>query len=108
MPACVLYHGSASPPDDPDSPWRPVEELLSAGPVTASPAVLLVDASLLERLGDSRAVPDDVVVVATVSAMRPGAKVARRRGHASGNARNIGVIIRIPSEFDIHHTLDTS
>src|ERR1700716_1393450 len=65
MPACVLYHGSASPPDDLDSPWRPAGELLPAGPVTASPAVLLVDASLLERLGDSRAVPDDVVVVAT-------------------------------------------
>ena len=66
MSACVLYHGPANPPDSPDSPWRPAEELLAAGPATTgSPAVLLVDASLLEHIGDSRAVRDDIVIVAT-------------------------------------------
>src|SRR4051812_8340533 len=65
MPSCVLYHGTATPPESSDSPSRPVEELLAAGPVAASPAVLLVDVSLLARIGDARAVPDHVIVVAT-------------------------------------------
>ena len=64
-PACVLYHGPANPPGGATSPWRPAEELLAGGPATASPAVLLVDSSLLERIGDPRAVRDDVVIVAT-------------------------------------------
>jgi GAF domain-containing protein len=64
MPECVLYRGRASLPDGIDSPWRPADDLLAGGPATLSPAILLVDASLLERIGDVLAVPDHMVIVA--------------------------------------------
>ena len=64
-PACVLYHGPGIASDSVDSPSRPAEELIGAGAVATSAAVLLVDAGLVERIGDARAIPPHVVVVAT-------------------------------------------
>ena len=64
MPPCVLYHGTSPSSDGFALPSRPAEELLEAGLTTTSPAVLLVDASLLARVGDARGVPDHVVIVA--------------------------------------------
>ena len=61
---CVLYRSPRISSNSLDSPSRSADELLAADAV-ATAAVLLVDASLLERLGDSRDVPDHVVMVAT-------------------------------------------
>ena len=51
--ACVLYHGPGIEPDASGARWRPAEELFAG---VTSPAVLLVDASLLERVA-RRTVP---------------------------------------------------
>ncbi len=65
--ACALYHGPGLEPDTSGERWRPAEELFAG--VTA-PAVLLVDASLLERIGDVRSLPDNVVIVAADKSAR--------------------------------------
>jgi HD-GYP domain-containing protein (c-di-GMP phosphodiesterase class II) len=59
--ACVLYSGPGIEPDTSGAPWRPAEELFAG---VTSPAVLLVDASLLERIGDLQSLPSNVVIVA--------------------------------------------
>jgi len=60
--ACVVYHGRPDIEPDPSGPrWRPAEELFAG---VTSPAVLLVDASLLERIGDVRSLPNNIVIVA--------------------------------------------
>ena len=59
--ACVTYHGPGIEPDASGARWRPAEELFAG---VNSPAVLLVDASLLERVGDARSLPNHVVIVA--------------------------------------------
>jgi len=59
--ACVLYHGPGIEPDTSGVGWRPAEELFAG---VTKPAVLLVDASLLERIGDVRSLPNNIVIVA--------------------------------------------
>ena len=63
-PACVLYHGPDIEPDMSVAPSRTADDLLAAGPAPASAAVLLVDTSLLERIGDPGAIPWHVIIVA--------------------------------------------
>ena len=66
--ACVVYHGRPDIEPDPSGPrWRPAEELFAG---VTSPAVLLVDALLLERVGDGRSLPDNVVIVAADGSAR--------------------------------------
>lgn len=64
-PACVVYHGPGVEPDPVGARWRSVEELLAPGAATSSPAVLLVDASLVERIARASTIPNHTVVVAT-------------------------------------------
>jgi len=64
-PACTIYGGRGIAPDGCDPPCRPADQLLGTGAGVASASVLLVDATLLERIGDASAVPEHVVIVAT-------------------------------------------
>lgn len=64
-PACLVYHGAGIKPGGVDASWRSADELFGPGAAAPSPAVLLVDASLLERIASSRTIPDHAVVVAT-------------------------------------------
>ena len=75
-PTCVLYHGPGIASDSFDSPSRPADQLLAADTDVTSPSVLLVDAKLVDRIGDARAVPDHVVIVATDGAA--AAELGRR------------------------------
>jgi HD-GYP domain-containing protein (c-di-GMP phosphodiesterase class II) len=59
----VLYARPGTACDICDSPVRPAEELLATGDA-AGPSVLLVDAELVERIRDPRAVPEHAVIVA--------------------------------------------
>ena len=59
--ACVLYYGPGIEPDASGARWRPADELFAG---VTSPAVLLVDASLIERVADARSLPNSVVIVA--------------------------------------------
>jgi HD-GYP domain-containing protein (c-di-GMP phosphodiesterase class II) len=61
---CGLYHGPGIEADSTVGSWRPAEELFAAGPGLDSPAVLLVDASLLERVAAAHAIPEHVVIIA--------------------------------------------
>src|SRR3954451_23001521 len=62
---CVLYNGTGIASDSCDPPCRPADQLLAAGAAVTSPSVLLVDAALVERIADARALPDHIVIVAT-------------------------------------------
>src|SRR5690349_5853972 len=64
-PACVLYAGPGTTPDICDSECRPAELLFAAGANAASPAVLLVDATLAARVNDVHDMPGHAVIVAT-------------------------------------------
>src|SRR6476659_5040604 len=64
-PACVLYSATGIASDICHSRCRPAEEMFAAGNVRTSPSVLLVDATLVARIADARALPDHVVIVAT-------------------------------------------
>src|SRR5687768_18382127 len=75
-PTCKLYHGPGIASDSFDSPSQPADQLLAAGAAVNSPSVLLVDAKLVDRIGDARAVPDHVVIVATDEAAQ--AELGRR------------------------------
>jgi HD-GYP domain-containing protein (c-di-GMP phosphodiesterase class II) len=63
--ACVVYHGVGVEPDGADARWRSADEFFRSGGDMSSPPVLLVDASLLERIAGVRTILDHVVVVAT-------------------------------------------
>ena len=75
-PTCVLYHGPGIASDDFDSPSLPADQLLAAGADVTSASVLLVDAKFVDRIGEARAVPDHVVIVATDDAAK--AELGRR------------------------------
>jgi len=64
----VLYGGSSIASDSCDAPCRPAEQLLAADTEATSASVLLVDATLVARVRDARALPDQTVIVATDSA----------------------------------------
>ena len=63
-PACVLYARAGTACDVCDSPYRPADELLTAATIM-TPSVLLVDATLAERIHDPRSVPEHAIIVAT-------------------------------------------
>ncbi|HEU4993971.1 MAG TPA: hypothetical protein VFT29_04100, partial [Gemmatimonadaceae bacterium] len=61
--ACVIYHGPGTSPDG-YATWRPAEDLFAAPSLAASPAVLVMDASLLSRVDALAHLPRQVVIVA--------------------------------------------
>jgi len=63
-PACVLYARPGTACDVCDSRYRPADELLTAATIM-TPSVLLVDATLAERIRDPRSVPEHAIIVAT-------------------------------------------
>jgi HD-GYP domain-containing protein (c-di-GMP phosphodiesterase class II) len=63
-PVCVLYSGSGVASTSCDLPCRPADELFASDADAASPTVLLVDATLVARVTDPRAVPNHAVIVA--------------------------------------------
>src|SRR5215207_1876427 len=79
-PTCVMYAGRGIASDNGELPRRPAEELLGSATVVTSASVLLVDGSLVERVGDASAVPDHVVIVATDE---PAASTLGRRADLS-------------------------
>jgi HD-GYP domain-containing protein (c-di-GMP phosphodiesterase class II) len=63
-PACVLYSGFDVASESCDALCRPAEQLLADGAAATLPSVLLVDATLVARVGDAHAVAHHVVIVA--------------------------------------------
>jgi HD-GYP domain-containing protein (c-di-GMP phosphodiesterase class II) len=66
MPAlttCTVYHGSGTTPDASDPRWRPAEELFAKPPGDEA-GVLVVDASMLDHMGELSKLPRRVVFVA--------------------------------------------
>lgn len=66
MPAlttCTVYHGPRTTPDASDPRWRPADELFAKPPGDEA-GVLVVDASMLEHMGELGKLPRRVVFVA--------------------------------------------
>jgi HD-GYP domain-containing protein (c-di-GMP phosphodiesterase class II) len=63
--ACPVYAARGTVCDIGDPPCRPADELLTAGAAAISPAVLLVDGGIVDRVTAPHAVPEHVVLVAT-------------------------------------------
>ena len=63
-PECVLFSGLGVASDG-ESPHQPADQLLTAGNGSTTASVLLVDALLVDRVGDASALPEHVVIVAT-------------------------------------------
>jgi HD-GYP domain-containing protein (c-di-GMP phosphodiesterase class II) len=60
---CVIYYGPRTIPDGTDpARWRSADELFTKG-VGDEAAALVVDASMLDRLGDLRTLPPRIVLV---------------------------------------------
>jgi GAF domain-containing protein len=87
--ACTVYHGPAvtqasfgepASDDRMRTRWRPAHELFAAPTKTIGPAVLIVDASLLEHEGTLHRLPHHVMIVAGDSA---AATSLGRRAHIS-------------------------
>lgn len=67
-PPCILYSAPGVASDICNSRCLPADELLAAGDVRTSPAVLFVDKTLVARIADARALPGHVVIVSTDAA----------------------------------------
>lgn len=66
-PVCNVYHGTGSTPESftkSRAEWRPADELLALRRHGKEAAVLLVDASMLDRAEEIRKLPSCVIVVA--------------------------------------------
>jgi HD-GYP domain-containing protein (c-di-GMP phosphodiesterase class II) len=62
-PQCTIYYGLRTVPDESNSArWRPADELFAQG-ARDEPAVLVVDAPMLDRMSDLRKLPRRVVLV---------------------------------------------